>query len=106
MKLLTRQEELVLVAVLNLGGSAPLLEVRKYLTGSTGKDWSISSIYVPLDRMEKAGLLSTSVGAPESRRGGKGVKIYKITKDGLQALKELKSIHDTLWDGLDEMAFE
>ena len=106
MKLLTRQEELILITVYRLGSQSSLIKIRENLLDSTGKEWSISSIYVPLDRLERAGYLTASIGEPEARRGGRAVKLYKLTKEGLEALEQVKSIHDTLWDGIDTLILE
>ena len=106
MKLLTRQEELILITIYRLGNQSSLVKIRESLLASTGKEWSISSIYVPLDRLERAGYLSASVGEPEARRGGRAVKLYQMTPEGLKALEEVKAIHDALWDGIDTLALE
>ena len=58
MKLLTQQEELVLLAVYKLGNQSSLLNVRELLIEISGKQWSISSIYVPLDRCHRNRYLS------------------------------------------------
>ena len=106
MKLLTRQEELILITIYRLGNQSSLVKIRESLLASTGKEWSISSIYVPLDRLERAGYLSASIGEPEARRGGRAVKLYRMTREGLKALEEVKAIHDALWDGIDILALE
>ncbi|MHC4912750.1 MAG: PadR family transcriptional regulator [Planctomycetota bacterium] len=106
MKLLTQQEELVLLAVYKLGKESSLLNIRELLIEIAGKRWSISSIYVPLDRSRKNGYLTTSIGTPEAKRGGKAVKYYHLTPEGLKALSTLKTIKNCLWEGIDQLALE
>lgn len=106
MKLLTRQEELILITIYRLGNQSSLVKIRASLLQTTGKEWSVSSIYVPLDRLERAGLLSASIGEPEARRGGRAVKLYQMTEEGLKALEQVKAIHDTLWNGIENLALE
>ncbi len=106
MKLLTQQEELILLAVYKLNEESSLLNVRKMLNQISRKQWSISSIYVPLDRSRRNGYLTTSIGEPEAKRGGKAIKYYQLTRDGLKALAEIKSIQDTMWDGIGQLALE
>ena len=106
MKLLTRQEEMILLAIYQSGGESSLVSIHEYLNHATGKEWSISSIYVPLDRLDKSGHLNTKVGEPEARRGGRAVKYYTLTHKGLQSLQEIKTIHDTLWTGINDLAPE
>ena len=106
MKMLTRQEELILLTVFRQGGASSLVKIRQYLNEKTAKEWSVSSIYVPLDRLARAGHLDTEIGEPEARRGGKAVKTYRLTREGLKALNQLKSIHDVMWDGIQNVIME
>lgn len=103
---LTRKEELILLAVHKLGESASLVRVREILNVSTGREWTVGNVYVPLGRMTKLGYLKTRVGKPTSRRGGKAVKYYALSRQGREALAELKRVHDTMWNGIVDAAFE
>jgi PadR family transcriptional regulator PadR len=103
---LTRKEELILLAVHKLGDSASLVRVREILNVSTGHEWTVGNVYVPLDRMKKLGYLDARVGEPTSRRGGKAVKYYVLTRPGKEALAELKRVHDTMWNGVSDPALE
>jgi PadR family transcriptional regulator PadR len=103
---LTRKEELILLAVHKLGDSASLVRVREILNVSTGHEWTVGNVYVPLDRMKKLGYLDARVGEPTARRGGKAVKYYVLTRIGKEALAELKRVHDTMWNGVSDPALE
>ena len=103
---LTRKEELILLAVHKLGDTASLVKVRELLNVSTGHDWTVGNVYVPLDRMRKLGHLDTQVGEPTARRGGKAIKYYTLSREGKEALAELKRVHDTMWDGVSDPALE
>jgi len=97
---LTRKEEMILLAVFKLGEEANLVKVRELLNLSTGREWTVGNVYVPLDRMTKLGYLETHVGEPTSRRGGKAVKYYLLSREGREALGELKRVHETMWEGV------
>ena len=103
---LTRKEELILLAVHKLGESACLVRVREILNMSTGREWTMGNVYVPLDRMTKLGYLETRIGEPTARRGGKAMKYYTLSRQGRKALAELKRVHDTMWEGISELAQE
>lgn len=103
---LTRKEELILLAVCKLGESANLVKVRELLSISTGHDWTVGNVYVPLDRMTKLGYLETRVGEPTSRRGGKAQKYYFLSREGKEALAKLRKIHETMWRGISDPVFE
>ncbi len=106
MNFLTRKEELILLAILQLGKSASLVKVREYLVESTGQNWSVGNVYVPLDRMSRLDYLETRIGAPTSSRGGKAVKYYFLSKKGLEALAALKKVNETMWAGVSRLIFE
>ena len=100
MEILTRLEELFLLTILQLRENASLVTVREHLRRHAGKDWAFGSLYMVLAKMERNDLVRSRVGPPRGGRGGKGVKIYRVTDDGLAALKETKKVHDALWKGL------
>jgi len=100
MKYLTRQEELVLLSVFRLKDNAYLISIQDHLIHFTGKDWSISSVYIPLSRLEKRGYLKTAIGEATEKRGGKAIKYYQLAKIGLKALAELEAINETMWNGV------
>jgi DNA-binding PadR family transcriptional regulator len=97
MKFLTRQEELVLLSVFLLKDKAYLISIQDHLNHSTGKNWSVSSVYIPLSRLEKKEYLKTTFGEVTEKRGGKAIKYYQLTKTGLKALAELEAINETMW---------
>ena len=100
MKYLTRQEELVLLSVFRLKDNAYLISIQDHLNHFTGKNWSISSVYIPLSRLEKKGCLKITIGEVTEKRGGKAIKYYQVTKAGIKALAELEAINDTMWSGV------
>jgi PadR family transcriptional regulator PadR len=99
-KFLTRQEEQVLLAVFRLKDNACLISIQAHLNHFTGKDWSISSVYIPLSRLEKRDYLKTRIGPATEKRGGKAIKYYQITKIGLKALAELEAVNEIMWSGI------
>ncbi|MFC1555654.1 PadR family transcriptional regulator [candidate division KSB1 bacterium] len=106
MKLLTRQEELVLLTVYAMNEPAVLTDIQDRLINRTGKEWSISSVYVPLDRLAEDGYLSATIGKPEARRGGKAKKYYELTETGIVKLKELRTLTESFWKEVEGLAFE
>ena len=71
MKLLTRAEELVLIAVYRLEELAYCVPIRENLCEFTGQDWSFGSIYDALDRLERKGHLRSRLSEPIRARGGR-----------------------------------
>ncbi len=101
MKILTRQEELILLTVHKLGNESHLIYIRNYLNENTDREWSVSSVYVPLDRLMKEGYLNERIGNPISDRGRRAVKYYSLSEDGRKALSNLKELTNKFWEGLE-----
>jgi PadR family transcriptional regulator PadR len=97
MKGLTRLEELIMLSVLNLKKNAYLIAITDHLTELTGKKVSLTSVHLPLSRLEKKGLIESEYGEATAVRGGRRKKIYKVTKMGFEELNEYKRITDVLW---------
>lgn len=100
MKLLSRPEELILLAVWRLKENAYCNPIKRQLTEVTGKNWSFGAIYDPLERLEKKGLLESFLGEPTAERGGKSKRIYNLTSEGLTALVDIKNISEAMWYGI------
>lgn len=97
MKFLTKQEELFLLTIFRLNDPAYLVNIREHLLDNTGKDWAFGSLYVTLDKLEKKNYVSTYSGTASKTRGGKAVKYYKITDEGMAALSQTKKLQDRMW---------
>ena len=104
--MISRQEELILLAVWKLKGNAYGITIREHLRKITGKKMSIGAIYVPLDRLSHKDYLKAYQGAPTPERGGMSKRYYEVTPEGFKALKEAKKIHDTMWEDLPDTELE
>jgi DNA-binding PadR family transcriptional regulator len=102
MKLLSRQEEVVLLSIWKLKGNAYGVTIREYISEITGKYWSIGAIYVPLDRLAEKGLVTAHQGLPTKRRGGRSKRFYEITPTGMQVLSEMRQVQRILWKDFPE----
>lgn len=100
MKLLSRAEEIILLVILKLGQDAYGVKIREKIFADTGSAWSFASIYTPLEKLVRKELVIKIKGEPTSERGGKSKYYYKVTEDGIQALKELQESQKQIWAGL------
>ncbi|MFC2157003.1 PadR family transcriptional regulator [Acidobacteriota bacterium] len=96
-KYLSRPEEIVLMAVFRLKGNAYGVSIRVLVQEMTGKYWSIGSVYVPLERLEKKGYLSSSTSDPLPERGGRRKRVFRITAAGVRELNKLYRINEAVW---------
>ena len=103
MELLTKLEELVLIAVLKLKDEAYGIAIYKFIVAITGKDVSVSTVYFPLERLVRKGFLRTAKGDPTPKRGGMSKRYYRLTRSGIKALQENRSLNQEAWKGVSEL---
>lgn len=106
MRLLSRSEEYVLLAVWRLEGNAYTLSILDQISGVTGYQWQIGAIYVPLEKLRKKGYLRKTKGEPTSERGGRSKFLYELTDLGRKALKEIREVQESAWAGVSKAAFD
>lgn len=99
MKTFTKKEEQILLAIYHLKDKAYLIPIREMIKKFTGKYYSVGTIYAPLNRLHSRRYLKTYVEKPVPSSGGKPIKYYYLTKDGLAALKALKKQNELMWEG-------
>ena len=106
MKLLSRNEEIILLAVWRLEGNAFGISIRDQVSDATGYKWTLGAIYVPLDKLTRKGYLAKSYSRPTRQRGGRSKVLYQLTSRGREALRTAREIQASLWKGIPGHAFE
>lgn len=104
MNLLTRSEEMLLLAVWRLQDQAYGAAIRNHLTDVTDEDWSIGSVYGTLDRLARQGFVRTHMGSPTPERGGRSKRYFELTAEGVAALNRVRSVQQSMWDNLPGLA--
>lgn len=103
MKLLSRQEEIMLLTIWRLEENAYGVTIREHISKITGKYWSIGAIYVPLDRMLDKGYIESYYKKDYNKKGGRRKRYYQITEAGMSALAEVRDLQKSLWKGFPEL---
>jgi PadR family transcriptional regulator, regulatory protein PadR len=93
-KFLGEFEELILLAVTNLGDNAYGVSIAEAIEEATGKRVSIGALYTSLARLEEKSYVSTRIGEPTEERGGRAKKFYKIEGLGQKALNDTVNIRN------------
>ena len=106
MKVLSRADELVLLSVWRLQDDAYGVSIRKLIIESTGHDWSVGAIYDSLERLTNGGYLVAFQSDPTPERGGRRKRYFRLTREGLVALRKTKAVHDSMWIDLPDLGFD
>jgi PadR family transcriptional regulator PadR len=97
---LGEMELMVLLAVVRLGDEAYGVPVSKELLILAKREVSVGSIYAALERLERKGFVSSSVGDPTPERGGRAKRYFRATPNGVRALKTTRAALTKLWSGI------
>ena len=98
-------EELILLTVGILPDDAYGVSVLKELSEQTGRQVNISAIHAVLNRLEEKGLLSSHMGGSTNERGGRRKRFYTLSSAGREAVEEMKTLRDKLYNQLPPLAY-
>ena len=93
-------EMIVLLAVVRLGDDAYGVPISKELLILANREVSVGSIYAALDRLESKGFVSSSLGDPTPERGGRAKRYFRVTSNGVRALKMTRTALTKLWSDM------
>jgi len=96
-------EHVVLLAILRLGDEAYGVPIRREIEGQTDRAVARGALYTTLDRMETKGYLSSTVGDPTPRRGGRARRYFTITAQGFAALRASREALLSMWSGYESV---
>lgn len=77
-------ELMVLLAVVHPGGEPYGVQISRCIEEASGKEVSLAGVYAALERLERKGLIKSSLGEPTPERGGRARTYFKPTSAGLQ----------------------
>jgi len=95
-------EKLVMLALLHLGDGAYGATIVQELEARTGRTASAGAVYVALRRLEEKDLVASRLGEATPRRGGRPKRFFKVTGDGLEALRRAREDWAAMMKGLDD----
>lgn len=94
-------QHLVMVAVARLEGDAYGGAVQEELLRVTGRDLSVSSVYVTLVRLEEQGLVRSEQRSRGPGEVGRPRRVFEITEAGWEALRASREALDRIWAGVE-----
>ena len=97
MNLLSRAEEIILLAVLHLKKDAYGVSIQGFILEKTGLEWSFAQIYDPLSKLTRKGFVRKFRGEATPERGGRHKWLYEITASGRASLADIRRVQDSVW---------
>jgi PadR family transcriptional regulator, regulatory protein PadR len=95
-------EQVVLLAILGLQEDAGAygVSIRNKIAEHTHRDPAPGAIYTTLERLESKKLVKSSIGEATPERGGRAKRYYRVTAQGVTALKRAQRAFASLSRGL------
>ncbi len=98
-------EHQVLLAILREGSESYSVEIVLELEHRTKREVATAAVYVALTRLERKGLVSSRMVEPEGA-GGHTRRYFRLTPEGLGALRASRRTLLNLWDGVEPLLDE
>jgi PadR family transcriptional regulator, regulatory protein PadR len=93
-------ELMILLTIIRLEDEVYGVPLARELSIIRGGDVAVGSVYAALDRLELKGLIASSLGDPSPERGGRAKRYFRVTEQGLQAVRETRRVLNKLWKSL------
>ena len=106
MKDLTLSELIFMLAIWRLEENAYGVTIQRQVTKDTGKTYTYGTLYSALDQLFKKGYVTKRAGPPMSERGGRSKIFYRLSPEGITALKAARKLQRSLWKGIPEFTFD
>lgn len=101
--LLTDFELMILLATLRTEEEAYGVRIAEEIERIGRRSVVMGAVYAALDRLERNGLVSSSMGDPTPERGGRAKRFFRVTPRGLRAVKQTQDALVALWTDLPEL---
>jgi PadR family transcriptional regulator, regulatory protein PadR len=95
-------EELLLLAVLAVEGPPSVVPIQQYLEGVSSRSVSLGAVYAGLDRLERKGLVRSSLGETTPARGGKRKRVFSVTPGGERTARSVRHTREAIWKTIEE----
>jgi DNA-binding PadR family transcriptional regulator len=95
--LLTDFELMLLLGVLRAGDDAYGVQIAREVEATSGRRVLLGAAYAALDRLERNGLVASTLGSPSAERGGRAKRFFRVTPRGLRAARETQRALVALW---------
>jgi DNA-binding PadR family transcriptional regulator len=101
--LLTDFELMILLATLRIGEDAYGVQIAREIETVSGRRVLLGAAYAALDRLERNGLVSSTLGNSTPERGGRAKRFFQVTSRGVRAARDTQQALIALWRDLPQL---
>jgi DNA-binding PadR family transcriptional regulator len=101
--LLTDFELMILLATLRAGDDAYGVTIAREIERTGGRTVVLGAVYTALDRLERNRMVTSDVGDPTPERGGRAKRFFRVTPQGIRAVKDMQRALVALWADIPEL---
>jgi DNA-binding PadR family transcriptional regulator len=102
-ELLTDFELMILLAALRLADEAYGVRIAREIQVTCGRRVLLGAAYAALDRLERNGLVSSSIGSATPERGGRAKRFFRVTPRGLRAVMDTRQALTAMWRDIPQL---
>jgi|SRR5438128_674021 DNA-binding PadR family transcriptional regulator len=92
-------EQAVLLAIVRLEDGAYGRAILNEVSARLERDVAAGAVQATLERLERKGLVRSTLGSGTPIRDGRARRFYTVAAQGLRALNEARTTHDSIWRG-------
>jgi DNA-binding PadR family transcriptional regulator len=102
-RFLTDFEFMIMLAVLRLRDDAYGVTIAREIEQTTGRGVTLAAVYLALERLQHQRLVASTLGEATPERGGRAKKYFRVTPDGLRAVRNTQRAFAALAKGIPEL---
>jgi DNA-binding PadR family transcriptional regulator len=99
MKELTKNEETLLLVILQLKDNAYGVAIKQHIQKTKGKALPYGTLYFILEQLTRKEYVKRFTCESKPERGGRSRIYYSLTSDGIKALEKAYEIQRKIWNG-------
>jgi|SRR3954452_13576804 PadR family transcriptional regulator PadR len=96
-------ELMVMLALMRVGDEAYGVPISQEIERQSRREVALGSVYSTLERLEKKGLVVSTLGRPTAERGGKAKRYFHATPKGMDEVQKMREALTKLWKGLPDL---
>ena len=100
---LTDFELMILLAILRVGKHAYGVPIAREIEKTAQRNVMLGAVYTALERLERTGMVVSTIGDPTPERGGRAKRFFTVTRPGLRAVRDTQQALTALWKGIPEL---